>query len=106
MQNSKKLYFFKQFPCSLCVDQELQGWARIVRQTSCHPAAPKQPPSRLLFLKDQPHCKCKIPKNCTFLNNSPAAYVWTRYYKFGRELCVKHCAIQPYQNNRSAGFYS
>src|SRR5882757_8525624 len=51
-KNSKKLYFFKQFPCRLCVDQVIKVWACIVRQTLCYPAVPKLPHSRLLFLKD------------------------------------------------------
>src|SRR6267154_424731 len=52
MQNSKKLYFFKKFPCRLCVDQVIKVWACIVRQTLCYPAVPKQPPSLLPFLKE------------------------------------------------------
>src|SRR5882757_423161 len=71
MQNSKKLYFLKQFPCRLCVDQVIKVWACVVRRTLCYPAAPKLPRSRLLFLKDEPHCKCQIPRNCTFLKKFP-----------------------------------
>src|SRR6267154_2585298 len=52
MQNSKKYYFFKIFPCPLRLAYVIKVWACIVRQTLCYPAVPKQPPSLLPFLKD------------------------------------------------------